>query len=51
VPENSKSGVGLGLTIAREFIRAHGGTIGLNSQPGKGSQFYVILKASPPDAS
>ncbi|MEO8429043.1 MAG: ATP-binding protein [Verrucomicrobiota bacterium] len=47
VPENSKSGVGLGLTIAREFIRAHGGTIGLNSQQGKGSQFYVVLTKAP----
>ena len=52
VPDNSRSGVGLGLTIAREFISAHGGTIGLNSQPGKGSQFYVVLKqASQPDTN
>jgi NtrC-family two-component system sensor histidine kinase KinB len=52
VPDNSRSGVGLGLTIAREFIRAHGGTIGLNSQPGQGSQFYVVLKqASQPDTN
>lgn len=48
VPGNPKSGTGLGLTIAREFIRAHGGTIGVNSQPGKGSEFYIILKKAPP---
>ncbi|MCL4561769.1 MAG: HAMP domain-containing histidine kinase [Chloroflexi bacterium] len=36
-------GVGLGLAIAQEIIRAHGGAIRLESQPGQGSNFVVKL--------
>jgi signal transduction histidine kinase len=32
-------GLGLGLTIAREIINAHGGTLELESTPGSGSRF------------
>jgi two-component system sensor histidine kinase GlrK len=35
-------GSGLGLAIAREFVQAHGGTIGVNSD-GHGSRFSVVL--------
>jgi signal transduction histidine kinase len=42
VPGNTKGG-GLGLSIAREFVRAHRGRIGVHSEPGKGSEFYVVL--------
>jgi two-component system OmpR family sensor kinase len=38
-----KSGAGLGLAIAREIIRAHGGTITVASVSGKGSTFSVNL--------
>ncbi|MBV8585573.1 MAG: ATP-binding protein, partial [Verrucomicrobia bacterium] len=43
VPGTEQKGVGLGLAIAREIVAAHGGTIGLNSQPGNGSEFYFDL--------
>jgi PAS domain S-box-containing protein len=43
VPGTPKKGVGLGLSIAREFVRAHGGRIGVHSEPGQGSEFYFIL--------
>ena len=40
-------GSGLGLTIAKKIIDAHGGSIQVASQPGEGSTFTVLLpKAS-----
>lgn len=40
------AGSGLGLPTARKIIEAHGGTIQVQSEPGKGSQFTVRLPAS-----
>lgn len=37
------SGAGLGLAITRRFCEMHGGTISVESQPGQGSTFTVIL--------
>jgi signal transduction histidine kinase len=37
------SGTGLGLYICRELVRRMGGTIGVRSQPGRGSIFYFEL--------
>lgn len=39
-------GSGLGLTISREIIRAHGSDISVESGPGKGSNFHFRLKKS-----
>ncbi|ABZ84108.1 signal transduction histidine kinase, putative [Heliomicrobium modesticaldum Ice1] len=41
-------GVGLGLSIARWIVEAHGGTIRVESAPGKGSSFIVIVPAALP---
>jgi two-component system, OmpR family, sensor kinase len=42
-----RTGVGLGLTIAREIILTHGGTIEVSGQPGEGARFTVNLPESP----
>ena len=38
-----EGGLGLGLTIARELADAHGGSIEVKSEYGKGSAFTVCL--------
>jgi signal transduction histidine kinase len=40
------NGSGLGLSIAREIIRAHGGKIVVQSDPNKGTTFEVLLPRS-----
>jgi signal transduction histidine kinase len=44
-------GVGLGLPTALAIAQAHGGRIDVDSAPGRGSVFSVVVPAEgPPDA-
>jgi signal transduction histidine kinase len=43
--------VGLGLFIAKEIVKAHGGTISFSSTPEQGTTFKVALARHPPAAS
>jgi signal transduction histidine kinase/HAMP domain-containing protein len=45
VPGQATIGSGLGLTIAKEIVEAHGGTITAASQVGKGTKFAFTVKA------
>ncbi len=46
-PTGGESSTGLGLHIARDFIARHGGTIEVDTAPGHGTTFTVLLPVAP----
>jgi len=45
--DRTQGGLGLGLTLSREIVRAHGGEITVRSKVGQGSTFTVRLPVPP----
>jgi signal transduction histidine kinase len=47
VPGSPAGGSGLGLFIAKGLVQAHGGTIGIDSEPGQGATFWFTIPTAP----
>ncbi|MGD8331299.1 MAG: response regulator [Acidobacteriota bacterium] len=44
-------GYGIGLAISNRIVKAHGGSIVVNSELDRGSTFVITLPAAPPEAT
>lgn len=44
-------GFGLGLSIVRRLVVAHGGLLGVSSRLGEGATFWVTFPSAPPESS
>jgi signal transduction histidine kinase len=42
-PSVRAGGSGIGLAVVRDLVRAHGGEVSVESEPGRGSRFLVVL--------
>jgi signal transduction histidine kinase len=40
---SGKDGVGLGLSIVKSIVEAHGGSVGVESRPGGGARFWLSI--------
>jgi signal transduction histidine kinase len=47
-PHQRRDGVGLGLAIVKGIVDAHGGTLEVESTPGMGTTFRILLARAEP---
>ena len=47
--ENQIHGTGLGLNLVKRIVEAHEGTVAVDSEPGKGTEFVLRIPAAPAD--
>ena len=47
--DNTKTGTGLGLFVARNIVEKHGGSMSAASEPGEWAEFVFTLGGPPPD--
>jgi signal transduction histidine kinase len=45
----SERGLGLGLSLVKAIVEAHGGRVAVESEPGQGARFEVWLPTAPPE--
>ena len=48
---HNTKGSGLGLSLVRHIVQAHGGEVAVDSTPGRGSKFTITLPVAAPKAS
>jgi signal transduction histidine kinase len=46
----TERGLGLGLSLVRAIVVAHGGAVDVSAEPGRGTTFTVKLPAEPQNA-